>query len=77
MNKKRRGMVRDASVLLTRALDLIDRAKDEESDCLSNYPENLQSSDAYYNMEDAVDYLSDASYGIQDVLRSVERVLDC
>ncbi len=76
MNKERRERLRETNVLLERALDLVERIKNEESDCLYNYPENLQNSDAYYNMEDAVDYLTDAGCEIQEAIKNIEEALN-
>lgn len=71
MNKKRRERLREATISLGNILNSVEGIRDEENDCLNNYPENLQNSDAYYDMEDAVDYLTDAVYGLQEVIKNI------
>ena len=44
---------------------LICRAAEEEQDCLDNLPENLQSSERYEKMEEAVSLLESAAEEIE------------
>lgn len=44
---------------------LICRAAEEEQDCLDNLPENLQSSERYEKMEEAVSLLEGAAEEIE------------
>ncbi len=60
MNKQRRTSLQEASRLFDRATEIISDARDDEQYCLDNLPENLQNSERYENMENAVDYLEDA-----------------
>ncbi len=68
MNDKRRNKIYRAVSILETAFSLIDNARSEEQDCLYNMPENLEYSDRYEKMENAVDKLDDAAQGIQDVI---------
>ena len=68
MNDKRRSKIYRAVSILETAFSLIDNARSEEQDCLYNMPENLEYSDRYEKMENAVDKLDDAAQGIQDVI---------
>lgn len=76
MNNKRRTFLNKAKDYIERAAGILDSVRDEESDCLENYPENLQSTDAYYKIEDAVDALGDALNSLEDALGCVERAAE-
>lgn len=67
MNAKRRNVLNYALNLLSKASDAVSGAMDEEQDCLDNMPENLQSSDRYERMENAIDSLYEAMSGIDEV----------
>ena len=55
MNNKRRKELRRAIEIIETALDIVNQVKDEEEDSMCNYPENLQGTETYENMEVAVD----------------------
>lgn len=77
MNNKRREIIRSASRLIDEAREKVSVAYDEESDCLSNMPENLESSDRYIKMENAVDNLEEANDYLDDAMESLDKALDC
>ena len=54
MNRHRRARLQEANSLLSKALEIVDDAREEEQENVDNCPENLQHSDRYYAMEDAV-----------------------
>ena len=60
MNNKRRKELRKAIEIIETALDIVNQVKDEEEDSMYNYPENLQGTETYENMEVAVDTMDDA-----------------
>lgn len=60
MNKKRRELLKSAMPFLTQVASIIERATEQESDCLDNIPENLQDSDRYEKMEKTVENLEAA-----------------
>jgi len=60
MNKAKRASLKEAIILLDRTIGIIQSVKEDEQDCLDNLPENLQNSERYENMENAVDSLEDA-----------------
>lgn len=68
MNNTRRKNLKKAISYLGMAFSLVDDARGEEQDCLYNMPENLEYSERYEKMENAVDKLDDAAQGIQDVI---------
>lgn len=70
MNKKRRTLLESARLLLTQSANIIERASEQESDCLDNIPESLQDTDRYEKMEKAVENLEAA-------LEHIESAKDC
>lgn len=70
MNKKRRELLKSAIPFLTQAASIIERAAEQESDCLDNMPESLQDTERYENMEKAVENLEAA-------LGHIENAKDC
>lgn len=46
--------------MLIKALQIVNAVKDEEQDALDNFPENLQNSERYTAMENAIDDLEEA-----------------
>lgn len=76
MNKSRRERLNAALVKLQQVAQSIDRIKDEEQDCMDNMPENLQSSDRYRAMENAVDHLEDAIESIQEAAGCIDAAIN-
>lgn len=74
MNKQRRIRLRESNSLLARALQIICAVKDEEQDALDNFPENLQNSERYTAMEDAIDGLEEAIDCIEQASESINNV---
>lgn len=72
MNNMRRKNLKNAVDLLNRASGIVSDALSQEEDCLDNMPENLQMSDRYESMEQAVDYLEDAVSHIDDAITKIE-----
>lgn len=58
MRKKRAAKRR--LEMLSNAASIVETVCDSEQDCMDNYPENLQGTEKFERMEDAVDSLSDA-----------------
>ena len=75
MNSKRRDALRDITRLLQISEGVVSRVLSEEEDCMNNVPENLQGTDRYSEMEDAVDYLSDALACISDATASLTAII--
>ena len=71
MNKQRRSKLSEAIVHLDSALQIISDVRDDEQDALDNMPENLQSSDRYSEMENAVDTTDEAIDEIEDISESL------
>ncbi len=75
MNKQKRIKLREADSLLTMARNLISSVKDREQDDLDNYPENLQYSERYAAMENAIDELEDAIESIDQASESINNAI--
>ena len=71
MDDRRRGQLRDALNMLSNAASVVERVCDKEQDCVDNYPENLQSTERFEKMEDALDRLNDALEKIEEKPHSV------
>lgn len=76
MNDKRRKRLTSALDLLRRSESIIDGVLEEERDSMNNMPENLQTSDRFTAMENAVDHLEDAIQNIQDAAQCVEGAIN-
>ncbi len=72
MNRRRRADLDRAIEQLERAKYIVELASSEESDCLSNMPENLEGSQRYEDMETAVDCLEDAIGSIDEAIEKIE-----
>lgn len=66
MNKARRKLLTGALNLLEQAADIVYSAKCDEEDAQNNLPENLQDSERYDLMENAIDKLDDALADINE-----------
>lgn len=75
MNNKRRKELRRAIDMIETALDIVNSAKDEEEDAMYNYPENLQSTETYENMEVAVDTMGEVTSAIEDGVDSLNNAV--
>lgn len=75
INKQRRNSIRNAINLLERSADLIDDVRMDEQYALDNIPENLQNSEQYDAMEEAVDVLESAVSDIKDLKDDLERII--
>lgn len=71
MNKSKREKLQRAKQMLSGALDIVEAIKDAEADALDNIPENLQGSDRFADMENAVDNLEQASENITDAIDNI------
>lgn len=75
MDAKRRGRLHDALKMLASAATIVDSVCDKEQDCIDNYPENLQGTERYEQMEAAVDSLNDALEKIDDAKGHIESAI--
>lgn len=75
MNKQRRERLRGALNGLESIANILQHICDKEEDCMDNYPENLQGTDKYERMEDAVDHLNDAIDKLDEVKESIQAAM--
>ncbi len=72
MNNRKRDLLKESKTLLGRASSLISQVLEEEEDCLDNMPENLQASEKYERMEDAIDKLESAIEHIDNAQEDID-----
>lgn len=70
MNKKRRELLKSAMPFLVQAASIIERAAEQENDCLDNMPESLQDTERYEKIEKAAENLESA-------LEHIENAQEC
>lgn len=75
MNNKRRDLLRSAKPLLMQAASIIEKAAEQESDCLDNMPENLQDTDRYDKMERAVESMEAAIEHIENAQECIDEAI--
>lgn len=75
MNERKRNRLREALKMLSSASSIIEAVCDSELDCMDNYPENLQNTERFEQMESAVDYLNDSLEKIDDAKSCIELAL--
>lgn len=71
MNKQRRSRLREALHGLTSIIAILQGVCDKEEDCADNYPENLQGSERYEQMENAVDNLNEAIDKLEEAKEAI------
>jgi len=72
--KRRGGFTHYPKIFATNAR-IADSVCDKEQDCIDNYPENLQGTERYEQMEAAVDSLNDALEKIDDAKGHIESAI--
>lgn len=75
MDNKRRSRLRKAIGMLSNVTTTVESVCDEEQDCMDNYPENLQGSERFERMEDAVDNLNDALEKLEEAKEHIEAAI--
>lgn len=76
MNNKRRQKLQGAISFLNNASRIIDSVRNEEDDSMSNMPENLQETERFEKMENAVDAMDDALDDISSAISSIESAME-
>ena len=74
MNNTRRTRLRQAADHLETAKQIVSDVCEEEQDAMDNMPENLQGSDRYSDMEDAVSLMEEAVDGIDAALTAISDI---
>lgn len=72
MNKDRRKRIRSVIQTIQNCADIVDNIRDEEETAMDNLPENIQESDRYTAMEDAVAYLEEAGEALSEAIQNME-----
>jgi len=75
LNEKKRSKLRTAIKYADMIIEIADQVAEQENDAMDNMPENLQYSERYERMENAVNCLesvSDAMGQVNDLLEGVK-----
>ncbi len=75
MNEKKRNKLRSAVTMLSNAMTVVDNVHDDESDCVESCPENLQNSERYESMVNAVDVLEEAMGSIDEAIDQLKEAI--
>lgn len=75
MNKNRRSSIMVAAGYLDRVISIVRDAKNDEQYALDNMPENLQNSERYEAMEEAIDNLEDALENLDEAKTCIYRAI--
>lgn len=75
MNNTRRKKIQTAVSQIQSANAVLSAVLDEEQDAMDNMPENLQESDRYSAMEEAVDALEEAIDALDTAADSLSGIL--
>lgn len=67
--------MREAVYHLNKAQEIVESAVDQEDDALANMPDNLQATERYEKMENAIDKLNDASEKIDEARECIEEAM--
>lgn len=74
MNKAMREYVSKITVNIEKMIEMLEIIKDDEENKRDNYPENLQSTETYENMERAVDCMDDAIESLNSAVESLDEI---
>ena len=72
MNGERRKQIYNISSQLSAIVDMVDSLLSDEEDALGNMPENLEGSERYEMMEEAVDNLESAKESLEEAVEYLE-----
>lgn len=76
MNQKRRTEISEAIAQIVLAKQDVESILMDEQTCLDNMPENLEGSERYERIENAVDKLDDAVDSLQDAIDSLGEAME-
>jgi len=71
LNTGRRKRIKSVIQTILTCVDVIDRIRDVEDDAMNNLLDNLQDSERYAAMEDAVAYLEEAEASLEEVVENL------
>lgn len=74
MNKQRRKKLQDLIAELRKVESQLDTIIEEEETCMDNFPENLQYSNKFADIENNVDLLQDARSDLTDLIMELEEI---
>lgn len=75
VNETKRKSLRDALSLISRAIIITESVCNKEQDAMDNLPENLQCTERFEAMENAVDNLNDAVEKMEEAKSQIEAAM--
>ena len=75
MNNTRREKLKKALIMINEIRDIVNQICDQEQECLENFPENLQGTDRYDDMEIAVDNLTEAIEKLEEAEEYIQAAI--
>lgn len=66
MNKVRRKQVKEASELISKALEILEEVFDGEQEAYDNLPDNIRESEKGEQMSDGIDAIEDVISSLRD-----------
>ena len=75
VNETKRKSLRDALSLISRAIIITESVCDKEQDAMDNLPGNLQCTERFEAMENAVDNLNDAVEKMEEAKSQIEAAM--
>ena len=75
VNETKRKSLRDALSLISRAIIITESVCDKEQDAMDNLPENLQCTERFEAIENAVDNLNDAVEKMEEAKSQIEAAM--
>lgn len=74
MNRQRRKKLSEAFDLVSKAEELIDAVKDEETESYENLPDNFRDGDRGEEMQNYIDMMDEAIGYLQDAESVIEQI---
>lgn len=74
MNRQRRKKLSEAFDLVSKAEELIDAVKDEETESYENLPDNLRDGDRGEEMQNYIDMMDEVIGYLQDAESVIEQI---
>lgn len=75
INKSQKSVLKNVQSSLSMSLDTLKSVRFDAEYSLSNYPENLQSSQKYEEAENALDELDDAIDSVSEAIKSLDNAI--
>ena len=76
MNNSRRTLLSKATDFIEKTIEIVEEVRDEGQGSLDNIPENLQNTERYETMEQAVKSLENALDSLNEAVDEIDSAMD-